>query len=650
MTCSAIAIASAVLIALVAFPQGEASAQMTKDQQKCANAMNKNFAKVSKTHGKALGDCVKNNAKGKLTDPTVSACFANPDKKGKVQKAAQKTDADYDKNCVGLDKENNPKLPTWGVTDPNVVNAAAVYNEVTMMRAVFGWDPDAALLAAADYKDPSKCQQTVVKALGKCQATMLKEFNKCKKGGLKDGSITDASGLEACVTELWANPKVSPACGAKLSDAIGKKCSGMLDDPNLPLFPGDCDGEADLADCVGKLVWFDVCMALNEVDALSTDCLVVTGARIGYTLNEFKDERFCVGGDNDGLPCTDTTGHSDCPPGASIPYDPNNDARCLQLGFSNINVAGPPPDDPPIERDRPIYILSLPLTGGSSIECGPVDPVTGTAECMCQITGIEGADAGVVGFVCFEPVTDCNPGLIDCDGGTPLDADLFTDHDIGLCGLGVNDPNFPADDPGDPNTPGVGNSECEWLCRDYCAALPGNYDYFVSGCEGYCSGGDRPDRICDLDVECQGGSCTGNEPVNHENHCQCQCLEIGGNPARPGGFFCETGLRIVVENEGPCDYKTNPTEPKSIVGSRCGTNTTETATASIENTNLIVGYSYTLPPVMGIPLDSCNSLAYGTSGGSTQVGHRIFHDGSGTGDQISISTTPNRRRPYPLSP
>jgi hypothetical protein len=364
-------------------------------------------------------------------------------------------------------------------------------------------------------------------------------------------------------------------------------------------------------------------------DSCPTTFLGLTGRPIGATERVFDEGKFCVGGDSDGLPCTDIKSHSDCPPGAFIPPDPNNEGRCLQLSHTNIDAAGPVPPGP-------VFQLNMPLTGGSVIDCGAVDPHTGLAECTCEITGIQGVDLNpTIGFICFEPIPGCPPGLIDCDGGIPLDTELLTDHHIEPqgCGLGLNDPNrFPIDD--DPNLPGVGNAECAWLCQEYCEELPGNFEYLLSSCEGYCFGGDRADRMCTVGSECPGGVCTGPEGAPHVNHCQCQCIEIGGNPSRPGGYYCLSGLRIVVEQNGPCDGF----DVSSIVGTRCGTNATERARASILNTNLF-GWTFSRGPSMGVPFDSCNLLTVGESRGSTAVGHRIFHDGGGTLDQISTSTT-----------
>jgi hypothetical protein len=469
--------------------------------------MNKNFSKVSKAHGKALGDCVKNNAKGSLSG-SVSACFANPDVKGKVQKAGQKTEADYTKNCVGLGKDGQPKLPAFGVTDPNVVNAAAIHNELELMQMLIGPDRDTVLLAAADYKDPSKCQQAVVKALGKCQATMLKEFNKCKKDGLKSGAITDASGLEACVLGLWSNPKVSPACGAKLSDAIGKKCSGMLADPNLPLFPGDCDAEeAGLAECLGKQLWFDTCMALNDVDALSLDCIMETGANIGLSASKFQDDAFCVGGPDDGEPCTDVI----------APYSECGGSPCIQTSYLAVSI----------ETAQPL--LTVPLSGASRVRCGVPDPGTGIADCSSGLDFVEGFDLSIVGYVCFGTQgPPCPATFIDCDGGTPASVKTHLNHYVGDCGLADigHDPNDQ-----DPNNY-VGHPECVALCESYCAGLPGDYQMHWPDCEGYCAYGPREFLPCQFDVECPGGNCVGSEPVVHTNACNCTCLEIGGGRLR----------------------------------------------------------------------------------------------------------------------
>jgi hypothetical protein len=617
-----------MVLLLMGLPQGDAAAQQTKDQQKCSNALNKGFSKQAKAQGQALGDCVKHNAKGSLTDPTVAACFANPDKKGKVQKARSKTQADYDKKCVGTSKKdpNSPRLPDFGVTAVGVIDMVATDKELALMTMLFGPNPDAALFTEAGDKDRSKCQQAVVKALRKCQDTTLKEFNKCTKGTLKANG--DVSDLEACLSGLASNPGVAKACNEKLGGTVTKKCGDVLNDPNRPVFPGDCDGALDLADCLEAQVKCHSCLGIDAVDDIWADCdlfddgadndscpttfLGLTGKPIGLRLNRFDDDRWCVGGPDDGEPCTDAIApFSDCtPPGSCI-----QDAR-----FAHTWRVGS---------------LTTPLTGVTQNDCGTVDPQSGVAECFSWIENIEGFMINGIGYICFVTDPNCPAGFIDCDGGRPADLWRLADHEIGLCGLGTNDPNFPADDPNDPNTPGIGNAECDWLCDAYCADLDGDFENHIADCEGYCSGGPREDHLCTNDSDCPDSGCAGGEPVVHRNKCHCHCTEVAGNASRPGALMTRTNVALIVEVDGPCDGL----DITQIGNPECGFNSSERSNSQILNANLMdPNATISVPEEFGSPTN-CNKMAAGDSTNFRLVGHRTFID-TGLGDQETAVIAP----------
>ena len=614
-----------VVLLLMALPPEDAAAQQTKDQQKCANALNKDFSKLAKAQGQGLGDCVKNNAKGSLTDPTVSACFADPDKKGKAQKARDKTQADYDKNCLGVDKQQIPKLPDFGATGPGVIDMVATDKELSLMAMMFGPDPDAALFTEVGDKDRSKCQQAVVKALRKCQDTTLKEFNKCTKGELKaNGGVPE---LEACLSGLSGNAGVAKACEEKLGGTVSKKCAAMLSDPNSPVFPGDCDGASDLATCLEERVACHACLAINAVDDIWVDCdlfddeadndscpttfLGLTGKPIGLRLNRFDDDRWCVGGPADGEPCTDAIFHSDCTPG-----------KCIQDGrFAHTWRLGS---------------ITTPLTGNTRNDCGPVDPQTGVADCFSFIESIEPFDIAGIGFICFVTDPNCPAGFVDCDGGRPADLVRVANHEIGLCGLGTNDPNFPADDPNDPNTPGIGNAECEWLCDTYCADLDGDYENIIADCEGYCTGGPKEGYPCKNDFpDCPDSGCGGGEPVAHPNKCQCHCQEVAGNPSRPGTLLTRTNVALIIEVDEPCDSL----DIKQIGNPECGFNSSERSNSHILNANLLDPNAIISVPKERSSPTNCNKMAAGESTKVRLVGHRTFIDTT-LGDQESAVIAP----------
>ncbi|MCZ6571373.1 MAG: hypothetical protein O7B23_14565, partial [Deltaproteobacteria bacterium] len=101
----------------LAFLPGSVSGQIPKDQQKCINGLNKNFAAVAKAQGKDICKCIKDGAQGKLGPMTIEAC-TTADSNGKVDKAKQKTISKEFKDCAA-------SFPAFGATDSATVNQVA---------------------------------------------------------------------------------------------------------------------------------------------------------------------------------------------------------------------------------------------------------------------------------------------------------------------------------------------------------------------------------------------------------------------------------------------------------------------------------------------------------------------------------------------
>ncbi|HIF63086.1 MAG TPA: hypothetical protein EYG16_04230 [Deltaproteobacteria bacterium] len=277
---------------------GDAHAELlTKDQQKCVSSLNKGMTKVDATVAKQIAGCLKNHASGKplsKSDPTLvtlEGC-AIADEKGKIGKATQKTIADFQKACVGLDKGGVSRFPSYAATDASTVNGAGTTKAVELSHDIFGADLDSGvLLTALTDKAGAKCQQKVWKAATKCQSTRLKEFTSCAKAAFKNGSVDSAEELENQCQGGGDAPqpdqkgKIAKAClGA--NGGIGRsvsKCDEGLDLDSL--LPG-CTAEAH-ADCVAEEVAIDVCQLINQADGLTRDCgdptelQYVTGLRAG---------------------------------------------------------------------------------------------------------------------------------------------------------------------------------------------------------------------------------------------------------------------------------------------------------------------------------------------------------------------------------
>ncbi len=175
---------TALFVAALMF-SGVADAQLSKDEQKCVNTSNKHAQKIADAQGKNLSSCIKDFAKGK--NGSADVCTA-ADAKGKLSKANSKYDSKTAKDC------------TLGsgfmlIADNATVKSVAKDKELAILEMIFGTDGgiDGAIIAEADDKTDSKCQQAIVKAVFKCQATKWKEFNKCKKNKIKGKDTAQAT-------------------------------------------------------------------------------------------------------------------------------------------------------------------------------------------------------------------------------------------------------------------------------------------------------------------------------------------------------------------------------------------------------------------------------------------------------------------------
>jgi hypothetical protein len=470
----------------------------------------------------------------------------------------------------------------------------------------------------------------------KCQDAQMKAFNTCKKDGLKNNTILSSADLGDCLDED-PKGKIAKAChpdAGKLRKDINKKCVDKLVDLS-EAFPGCDPNDADaLHACLLDAVECHTCVAIQTADGIEDGPACGSCASdipdypIGYhsgILNPLDPNgfppAFCDGGDRDGEFCTDTANHKDCPG----PINPK--ARCIADSFAALNTQLAQPQ------------LTLAFTGGLDVNCDLTtapDPVTGTVPCRCEIVDLETQDIRPIGWACFETKGGCPTGFMDCDGGTPMDLQQIGEHAIGTCGFGLNDPNrFPADDPDLLDTePGVGNSECKWLCENYCTDLndenPGMGFYVLdSGCEGYCQSGDRLDKGCDFDSDCPEGSCAGGEPVAHRNFCFCNCVQLTGDPGRPGSINCTVGVQINIEEDSPCKFDDGIDDISIFLPTTCAPLTTEYSTGQIRNANTN-GVDLIGPLQFGNP-GSCQDLATSVVAGIELLGHYIFWD-SAIGD------------------
>jgi cysteine-rich repeat protein len=222
-----------------------------KDQQKCINALNKNFAKVAKAQSKEIYTCIKDAARARLAG-TIEQCLT-ADRRRKVARAKSQTSSDEAKYCSRI-------LPDYGCTDSATVNAVAEQKGLDLVHDIFGPNLDTVIASGSLDRHVAKCQQAVAKSVQKCQHAKLKELNQCVENGLEDQTIGNYLQLQT----------------GRIRSTIEEKCDGVdfaSAFPGLVLRSGCSTSLAGgVAWCLDDIVNCRFCKALNEADALARDC------------------------------------------------------------------------------------------------------------------------------------------------------------------------------------------------------------------------------------------------------------------------------------------------------------------------------------------------------------------------------------------
>lgn len=260
------------------------AAELTKAEQGCVNVLNKDLSKVDKAATKQISGCLKRHAAGKALDPkdaavdTLEECIVH-DGSGKLEKATDKTAADFVKHCGGS------AFPSFGATDALTVNTAGSQIGVDLVHSVFGplLDQVGLLPTKSEDKGAANCQAGVWKAVTRCGQTKLKEFLNCKKKEMAGkgvaGPIDSADALrDACLGVGAAGQpddkgKIAKRCSDPekgIARQVENKCVGE----NLgTLFPGcGTTTVAETAVCMDELASCRVCKAINAADGLDRDC------------------------------------------------------------------------------------------------------------------------------------------------------------------------------------------------------------------------------------------------------------------------------------------------------------------------------------------------------------------------------------------
>lgn len=234
----------------------------TKDERRCARAMNVGGAAVVKGAERDVRGCIKAKFKGRLDPQTVDACFLSGEP-GKRGKAERKLIRRFDRKCGAVD-------PPFGFAGPVGVSAGAdhVY---TMAAEVFGDPVDAAIVSKASDPRTGKCQKAALGAAFALVDASLGRANKAKKQLQKSAEpATDRRRIEDALLAGLESPKLAKP-SARLAKVVSRACQKGTS-PALA-FPGcQATTPAELAACLAREARCAACTSLNATDALAMDC------------------------------------------------------------------------------------------------------------------------------------------------------------------------------------------------------------------------------------------------------------------------------------------------------------------------------------------------------------------------------------------
>ena len=344
----------------------------------------------------------------------------------------------------------------------------------------------------------ARCLDAGLRVAALDAAAIAGAHQRCLVRGLQSGAITDAGSFAAVCgsrAAVEAGDR-APAILARLADRVADACSGR---DLAHVFDGldpSCHVSTEaLAACIERAAACRTCLALNATHGVARDC---------DAFDDGANNASCGGGDvPEGTLCT-----------------LSSDSRLL---LASIGLP-----------------LTLPLSGALRVTCTNPGP-DGVADCRCDLERRFALDGGTgnaivipaIGDVCVNPAPGCALGIVDCNGGSAVDADLAVDHHLSDCGS---------------------NAECAAACAAHCAGLGAGYSA-AAACEGFCQGGAQADAACTRESQCPGGSCAGPEFGGHGGICNCACQGSRlGSDGGPGALTCNLGTQIAIElpSNGAC--------------------------------------------------------------------------------------------------
>jgi uncharacterized repeat protein (TIGR03806 family) len=262
---------------------GDGRRPQSRVQQACLNAMNGKASGVASARSRNDAMCIDFAGRRQLANlglpagsRTVAACMAT-DVRGRVATAVQRLTSREASTC--LNPARPEQMPNFGYAPSAQVGAAGIAAGNRLTHALFGADPDDALVFADQNATGAHCQAEAAKRIAAVLEGHWKAALRGKRLALLGQTGVQPAGF---ASELAASVLASVDVDAKnlvgskqakLVTGLAAKCGGQS---LAALFPGDCAASAGtlsgFAACLRERVRCHFCRSFERADALTANC------------------------------------------------------------------------------------------------------------------------------------------------------------------------------------------------------------------------------------------------------------------------------------------------------------------------------------------------------------------------------------------
>lgn len=263
-------------LAVLCFTAENASAQLSNEDQKCVNTINKGAANVHAAQGKANTRCVQHYISGKVA--SAEDCLLNPT--SRVEALQTKLVAKEATTCESI--------PPFASTNAAYAGDAAYQGAVDLMHDIFSLPLETGLHRCDTHPAECLCEWQVSKRVEQLLRAMNKAFLTCKRAALAVGRepFPDGAAGVGEFAQCISNEALTLSVEADATGMIADTAQDLLDTVTELCFTtatnefanSVCntfdDNPSGLTSCVVDQAECYVCHLYKSIDALGAaiDC------------------------------------------------------------------------------------------------------------------------------------------------------------------------------------------------------------------------------------------------------------------------------------------------------------------------------------------------------------------------------------------